>query len=326
MRHRKLLWSITENVGPLQVRHRMGMDESHEATGAKLPEIERTEIDEEKISVFESEADFLGLSISLLIETGSYVCVAGNIYSSKTYTWNRNEAVLGGHLVRLYKLIDGLLDQTCKHRRETSFVLGRLAFECIINLRYLIAHASDELFQSYRRYSLQHERRLLTRIRESIDARGGQKLPIEHRMIRSIERSFRVSGLYIEDNATPNERNWGGLNIFERAKAVGLDEAYLAAFGGGSHTAHGNWQDLVEYHLEDVTEDSFRADFQWHRPRPQVHDAITLHAAEAVIDFAQYLSPGDSAPLVDVLEELQERVLLLSRLHEEFLSRETNDV
>ncbi len=158
----------------------MGMDESYEATEVKLPQIERTEIDEEKIRSFGSETDFLGLSISLLIETGSYVCVAGNIYSPKTYTWNRNEAVLGGHLVRLYKLIDGLLDQTCKHRRETSFVLGRLAFECIINLRYLISHASDELFRSYRRYSLQHERRLLTRIRENIDARGGQELPIAH--------------------------------------------------------------------------------------------------------------------------------------------------
>lgn len=302
------------------------MNKHSEPTGVEIPDIKRTEIDESQVRVFESEADFIGLSVSFLIEVGSYICVAGNLYPAETHSWNRNEAILGGHLVRLYKLIDGLLDQTCKHRRETSFVLGRLAFECIVNLRYLITHASDELFGSYCSYSLQHERQLLARIRANIEARDGQELPIERRMINSIERSFRVSGIDVEGVSKTKERNWGGLNIFERAKAVGLEEAYLAAFGGGSHTVHGNWQDLVEYHLEGVNEDSFRADFKWHAPRPQLLDAITLHAAEAVVDFAQYLAPKESGAFVELLRDLQERVLLLSRLHEEFLSREKGDV
>jgi Family of unknown function (DUF5677) len=294
--------------------------------GVEIPDIKRTEINESQARAFESEADFIGLSVSLLIEAGSYICVAGNLYPADTHSWNRNEAILGGHLVRLYKLIDGLLDQTCKHRRETSFVLGRLAFECIVNLRYLIAHASDELFRSYRSYSLQHERQLLARIQANIEAKDGRELPIERRMINSIERSFRVSGIDVEDVPKTKERNWGGLNIFERAQAVGLEAVYLVAFGGGSHTVHGNWQDLVEYHLEDVNENSFRADFTWHAPRPQLLDAITLHAAQAVVDFAQYLAPAESGPFVDLLRDLQERVLLLSRLHEEFLSREKGDV
>lgn len=302
------------------------MNKHTEPTGAEIPDIKRTEIDESQVRKFESEGDFIGLSVSLLIEAGSYICIAGNLYPAETHSWNRNQAILGGHLVRLYKLIDGLLDQTCKHRRETSFVLGRLAFECIVNLRYLIAHASDELFRSYCGYSLQHERQLLARIQTNIETRNGEELPIERRMINSIERSFRVSGIDLEDVPKTKERNWGGLNIFERAKAVGLEAAYLAAFGGGSHTVHGNWQDLVEYHPEDVNEDSFRADFKWHAPRPQVLDAITLHAAEAVVDFAQYLAPDEPGAFVDLLRDLQERVLLLSRLHEEFLSREKGDV
>lgn len=262
------------------------MNENTEPREVEIPDIKRTEIDDEQVRAFKSEGDFIALSVSLLIEAGSYVCVGGNLYPAETRNWNRDEAVLGGHLVRLYKLIDGILDQTCKHRRETSFVLARLAFECIVNLRYLIAHASDELFRSYRNYSLQHERQLLARIKANIEARGGQKLPIERRMIKSIERSFRVSGTDVEDAPEIREQNWGGANIFERAKAVGLAGAYLAAFGGGSHTVHGNWQDLVEHHLEDIDDSSFCADFEWHAPQPQVLDAITLHAAQAVIDFA----------------------------------------
>lgn len=320
VRHNNPLPSAAER----NVRHHM--KESTEPSGLQIRDINRTEIDEDRVLAFESEADFIGLSVSLLIEAGSYVCVAGNLYPAETQSWNRDEAILGGHLVRLYKLIDGLLDQTCKHRRETSFVLARLAYECIVNLRYLIAHASDELFRSYRSYSLQHERQLLARIQANIEARGGQELPIERRMMSSIERSFRVSGIDIEDAPETKERNWGGLSVFERAKAVGLADAYLAAFGGGSHSVHGNWQDLVEYHLEDINEDSFRADFEWHAPRPQLLDAITLHAVETVADFAQYLAPEESGPFVDVLRDLQERVLLLSRLHEEFLCREKCDV
>lgn len=302
------------------------MHKHTEPGGVEIPNIERTEIDENQARKFVSEADFIGLSVSLLIEVGSYICVAGNLYPAETRSWNRNQAILGGHLVRLYKLIDGLLDQTCRHRRETSFVLGRLAFECIVNLRYLITHASDEIFRSYCSYSLQHERQLLARIHANIEARNGQELPIERRMINSIERSFRVSGIDLEDVPKTKERNWGGLNIFERAKAVGLEAAYLAAFGGGSHTVHGNWQDLVEYHLEDVNDDFFRADFKWHAPRPQLLDAIALHAAEVVVDFVQFLAPDESGSFVELLRDLQKRVLLLSRLHEEFLSREKNDV
>ncbi|AKH38109.1 hypothetical protein BCL69_10872 [Nitrosomonas communis] len=158
-----------------------------ESVIAETQDISRTEIDEEQVRAFDAEADFIGLSISLLIEVGSYVCVVGNLYPVKTRSWNRDQAILGDDLVRLYKLIDGLLDQTCKHRREISFVLGRLAFECIINLRYLIAYASEELFFSYRRYSLQHERQLLERIKVNIEVRGGQGLTIERRMINSIE-------------------------------------------------------------------------------------------------------------------------------------------
>jgi len=222
--------------------------------------------------------------------------------------------------VRLYKLVDGLLDQTCKHRRETSFVLARLAFECIVNLRYLIAFASDELFDSYRAYSLQHERRLLGRIKENIEARNGIELPIEQRMMGSIEKSFRVSGLDADASVKSGERNWGGKNIFERAKAVGLEGAYLASFGGASHSIHGNWQDLLEYHLDNIDDESFRAEFRWHSPRPQVLQAIARNAVESVIDFVRYLVPNDSDVLVNDLLELQERIELLSRLHEGFLS------
>ena len=59
-----------------------------------------------------------------------------------------NQAVLGGQLVRLYKLISALLDQICQHRREITFIIARLAFECIVNIRFLIKFGDAATYDS----------------------------------------------------------------------------------------------------------------------------------------------------------------------------------
>jgi len=96
------------------------MDES------SLPDIQRVDIDEATLRTFSSEDEFVGLSVDLLVEADSYVCMAANLFSNPEMAWDREHAVIGRHMVRLYKLLSGLLDQTCQRRRETSFVFARL--------------------------------------------------------------------------------------------------------------------------------------------------------------------------------------------------------
>jgi hypothetical protein len=287
----------------------------------KIPDIEKTKIDNDLISNFQSENDFIGLSVSLLIEVGSYVCIAGNVFPIETKSWNINQAIVGGHLVRLYKFISAMLDQTCQHRRETSFVFMRLAFECIVNLRYLIKNKSEELFRSYKAYSLKHEYKLYKTIKKNIADRGGGELEIESRMLESIKNSFRTSEINMDEIQPSKLRNWGGKNIFEKARDVGLEEVYLSAFGGGSHSIHGNWQDMLEYHLEKQPNSSFKPVFEWHRPRPQYLNAIALYSTEAIIEYLNWISSGTAEEIVEKISDLQERVLKLDMLHEEFLSK-----
>ena len=203
-----------------------------------LPEIEKTEFDLDTIAKFESEDDFIGVAVSLLVETGSYVCVVGNLLPDDTKAWNSDQAVVVGHFVRLYKLISAMLDQTCQHRREIAFMFARMAFECIINASFILKNYSPELILSYKSYSLKHEKKLMKRINENIKQRGGEVLPIEDRMLKSINRSFRVSGVQPEQIKVRELRNWGNKNIYEKAEDVGLGGAYLAAFGGPSHGIH----------------------------------------------------------------------------------------
>jgi hypothetical protein len=87
-------------------------------------------------------------------------------------------------------------------------------------------------------------------------------------------------------------KNWGGKNLFDRATAVGLGTAYLAGVGGGSHSIHGNWMDLLEYHLDDV-DDGFEPQLEWRRPRPQVCIAIAfLRAVRNVVGICAAQSPA----------------------------------
>ncbi len=284
--------------------------------------IKKVVIQEEDVKEFVSEKDFLGLSIDILIEVGSFVCVAANLYPIDKKEWNRDEAILGGHLVRLYKLISAMLDQTIQFRREINCILSRLAFECVVNLRYLIKHASTELFDSYIELSLKHESKLITRILKGIKERGGEKLAIENRMLNSIDTSFKISGIDPNTMTDKGPRNWGNKNIYHKADDLGLADVYLAAMGGGSHSIHGNWEDLLEFHLITNHDNcTFKSNLEWHLPRPQILDALSLHATLTIIDYMIWINrPELPKEVIDTLVELQDRILLLGELHEAFLS------
>src|ERR687894_609197 len=101
-----------------------------------FPEIARTTVDPEKLKGFSREAEFLALSFDLLRETSSYVCIAACIMGTAP-TWTRNQAVIGGNMVRLFKLLSAFLDQTMQNRCEIGAILARLSFETCENVRYL---------------------------------------------------------------------------------------------------------------------------------------------------------------------------------------------
>ncbi len=232
-------------------------------------EIEAVAVEDDTIAAYISEDQFNALTVELLKEVGSFVCVAACVMPADTKVWSRNQAIQGGHLVRLFKLISALLDQICQDRRETTFILSRLAFETIVNLAYLIECGSPELFEQYIRHSLRQEKRLHNRIVANIEARGGVRLPIEDRMLSSISAAVTKSGFSIADLSPDEPRSWGQGSLYQRAKAVGFEVMYLAAFGGGSQNVHGNWMDLLEYHL-DEDGNGFVPSLDWHRHRPQV--------------------------------------------------------
>ena len=286
--------------------------------------IEVAAVDPAKMQEFSCEDEFMELSVRLLVETASYVGVAACTYRNRS-SWDRDHVAIRGNLVRLYKLLHGLLDQLCQRRCELAFLLIRPIFESIINIRFLVKEFSPHTVDSYVKVSLRHERKLRDYIRNNIAERGGIMLPIEDRMFQSIERTARIAGLPLDSVDLKGPRDWAGKNIFEKAKAVGLEHAYLAAIGGGSNSIHGNWQEIAGHHLEwDENTGTFKPNMEWASPRPQVPLALGRTIIDTLSIYFHFLG-GDPVmeTLGPALHDLVERISLVSKAHENYLAPKT---
>jgi hypothetical protein len=292
-----------------------------DAIARQFSEIRRVEISEEEIGTFVHEADFVGKSVDMLIEAGSFLTVCTQIFPSGESGWVRNEAILGGHLVRLYKLIHVILDQSCQNRRESAFIASRLHFETVVNFFFLTDRYSEEAMDDFALYSLQHEVRLIDRIRQNIADRNGKVLPIEDRMLRSISKTFDRADATEQGAREWKKGPWSRLNLFERAKAVGLDEAYLAVFGGGSLIVHGNWSDFDQHHLRyDEGERRFKPEIKFRPIRPQFLEVNCLTSIRTVVRvFEHYGLINLRAMVVHLCDDYLRRLRLLSDRHETFL-------
>jgi hypothetical protein len=298
-----------------------GSNENMMAFLAQIDSIEATDVSEARLNAFTTEDDFNGVAVELLVEVGKYICVAASLLPIETHRWSRDQAILGGHLVRLYKLINALLDQICQRRREIAFIIARIAFECIVNLRYLIKFADDpETFDSYVAHSLRQEKRLHNKIRENIATRGGDVLPVESRMLDSIAKVAKASALRIEDLSASRPRNWAEKTLAERADAIGLGEAYLGSFGGASAAVHGSWMDLLEFQLDtNHNEVSFAPRFAWANPRPQIGQTVAYLTTQAVRDYFNFVSEGPIEFLDTKFDNLSNRIREAAQAQDSFL-------
>jgi uncharacterized protein DUF5677 len=141
-------------------------------------------------------------------------------------------------------------------------------------------------------------------------------------MLSSIFAAATKSGFSIAD-LSPNEpKSWGEGSLYQRARAVGFEVMYLAAFGGGSQNVHGNWMDLLEYHLEEDG-DGFVPSLEWHRPRPQVGLVIAQMATDVVTRFFRLVEAFEETQgLDDRLEDLAERINRANVGHERFVTNQ----
>ena len=128
---------------------------------------------------------------------------------------------------------------------EAMAIIDRSIFETAVKLIWLCSEPSREKFQIFYANSLLPEIELKAIIERNIQARG-TSLPIEERMLNSINRHFDAAGLReTEINGTPKMPS-----IAAMLTAIGRDRLdYVVAQRIGSHHVHGTWPSLLLHYL-----------------------------------------------------------------------------
>jgi uncharacterized protein DUF5677 len=186
----------------------------------------------------------------------------------------------------------------------------------------LIANFSKSVIDSYVKSALRHERKLRDAVEANIRNRGGLVRPIEDRMLQSIRRMERAAEISLDDIDPMDRRPWGEKNISEKTRDVELEMAYRAAFGGGSQTIHGNWNEVYGNHLSwNASDGSFTPRTEWKNPRPQVVTALALIVLETIKIYFDFMVGEDVGEHFETrLLDLHTRINILDQAHEDYLA------
>jgi len=209
------------------------------------------------ISDLERETDHTrvdGVAFELYKETLSIVNLAAHLLSEEDANkggWPRNQAICAGLLIRISKFMLVVVELAADgNRAEVVHAINRSILESAVNLEFLVCTRDQKFFEQFVKFSLAPERELYDLIQENIAARHGQVLPIERRMIDSINDVCKISGVRIED-VDRKTGDWGG-GMRERLKAIKKEKIYAVVQRIPSHAVHGTWVDLYKNHLEYI--------------------------------------------------------------------------
>jgi len=263
------------------------------------------------------------LSFDLFKETAGVLIVCGHIIVTyeniEQPVFERNQAICLGFLVRIVKFMKAILAILSHGDELGEVILGllRCIGESAVNARFLMLKNDPAIFDQFVKVSLGPERELFDTIQKNIAARDGQPLSVETRMLASIERLCRVSGVKIEE-VPSKHAEWGG-NMRKRIEALGLEGAYAMVQRIPSHAIHGTWSDLAMHHL--VEEDGgFSPKFEESSVDSRYLAPIcmfVLSAAEKYCDVYLAANP-ETKPLIDRVQDLTDRLQKVNSAHEEW--------
>jgi hypothetical protein len=284
------------------------------------------------IAAGHDEDDILDLALALFREAAIAIGVCGSTYRGPgPRRLNRKQAICAGLVIRMVKLLRGILAVVEGDApRDVVMVLDRCVFETATNLRFLLSkYHDDSLFERFVARSLGTERELYELIRSNIRARNDLVLPIETRMLTSIENVCGASGLHIHDVPTKHS-DWGG-GLRHRCEALEIGERYVCGQRMPSHATHGTWVDLIVHHLNGGP-DHFSIEPRYKTSDPRLLIPTAAIAIEAATHYVLALFPWDAPDaiaLADRLDGLQRRMAAIDSLHEnlthrDFLTRAQN--
>ena len=276
-----------------------------------------------QIHSFLSENEFMDAYVELLkqtIESLFYLVHAKYCDENDEFLkLSKDDAVVGGNLVRIIKLNTSFLQNICENKIEICSILNRCIAETSINLIYMLTESEERVRRNYVKHSLLTEKQLWETIKTNISDRNGDILNIEKRMQSSIERSFDNSDFEIDEVNRSSKWN----SIKSRAEVVAGEMFYTVFYGIASHSVHGNWQDILSNNLNKF-EDGFKLNLDWQRSRPQIIDGPIFFNLDIMNKFVESELPNDEN--LEIIKtnylSLRKYANLLNEFHEKMLENQ----
>ena len=188
---------------------------------------------------------------------------------------------------------------------ETTAIIDRCIFESAVKIRWLCESSDPERFRRFLGDGLKTELEFKSRIEASIQARGGERLVIEERMLKSIENHIASSGLSELEVASAKKLP----DLASMIDSLGHDRLhYLVGQKMGSHHIHGTWPSLRLHYLEEHEGELAPRDHDCptHQNQYMFIPFVVLGAMKA---YARYvLEEDDAQSLVGLFDSVSKEI------------------
>ncbi|MDE2821935.1 MAG: DUF5677 domain-containing protein, partial [Chloroflexota bacterium] len=244
-------------------------------------------------------------------------------HSDSGHRWyEKHDAVIVGHMVRLTKLYDGIAYHVAQKEAELAMVFQRMIFECSLRVEYLISSPEREKScESFIFTSFRPEREELADLLEKERLRP--LIPIEQRMKQSMEAWLNREGITLAQLRSNRSWNVDGINARDMMKKLGYaDKGYPYMFGNASHFVHGDWLDIAMHHLHRNTNDENRylPKLEYREPDPRISGPITRISLTTLHKYVSWSGAGEREPrLPEAVRELHDLVQKVDSAHEQRL-------
>lgn len=274
-----------------------------------------------ELTKFKDESKFMDAYVELLKQTIKILTliISHRYFEGKENNpikINRDKAIVGGNLARLIKLNTSFLENVCNEKMEICQILNRCIVETSINLLYMTKDRTENVFNNYIKNSLINEKQMFNIITQNVNNNNGEESEIEKRMLKSIEETFSQSGFKIDE--INNSSKWKSLK--ERTDGVARSQLYKIFYSMGSHSVHGNWEDIVMFNLKKKS-DGFELNLKWCKPRPQIMDLIIEMNLLVTESFVEKECLKESKSFIEKTNMLKDYQNNLINQHEKFIKK-----
>lgn len=270
--------------------------------------------------ISEKGSNISKVAFELYKETAVVLALCSDLYENyglEAGVLNREQAVATGYIVRMSKFMGSvmaLLTDRVKEHGEVILALNRCIIESAMRLRFFSEKATKQDVDDFIKSSLEAERDSYNLIQNNIKE-AGKILPIEKRMLDSMDQLFKDSGIDdIKDlDSMPKRKTYKKI-----LKSLEMESGYPFFQGILSHSIHGTWVDLYKHHLEK-TDTGFKAKPESLSPDPRLMCPMCIIVLTAIESYVRKYLPIEDKSISLILErivDLKERNRQIDSLHE----------